>query len=495
MNHAIPASVLALLLAGCAAPPPRQSPPSTPMTKAQTPAGKTFYVSPAGNDENAGTLAQPWQTVNKAAATAQAGDTVLIREGTYDITEQIRVANSGTPDAPITFKNYPNEVAVIDAFAINVGTSKIGIRFSHDDGAFQIQGVQHIRIEGLHVQRSRGAGITVRDSSHVDIIANDVRETYSSGISVWDTDHDGQDAQYIRVLSNTVTEANTFKMLPKGYTTDNEAPHEAISIAGAAHFEVAYNHVHFVIKEGIDVKEVSRHGTVHHNLIEGAGRQGLYADAWFGDLEDVTFHDNIVRNCSGAGFAVSVEGGHALRNVRFHNNLLHDNAGTGILFGRWGGDGPRSDVKIFNNTIHHNGHGPASSTGYFWITGGIYLYSANLSDIEIRDNIISDNKGFPIAWSDQWLKIDADGEQALQQRNIDIHHNLIYSNEKTKSPIEVGWAPDDFSKATATNGRNATVSDPQFVAPAKGDFRLQPGSPALTAGSGGGPVGTVNSNR
>lgn len=487
--------VAGVLLAGCAAPPPRSiaSPTATAMPQKST--GNTYYVSPAGDDKNAGTREAPWKTVNHATITARAGDTVLIRDGTYEITEQIRVANSGTADAPITFKGYPNEVAVIDAFAIDVGTSKIGIPFSHDDGAFQIQGVQHIRVEGLHVQRSRGAGITVRDSSHVDIIGNEVSETYSSGISVWDTDHDAQDAQYIRVLSNTVTQANTFKMLPKGYTADHEAPHEAISIAGAAHFEVAYNHVYFVIKEGIDVKEVSRHGTVHHNLIEGAGRQGLYVDAWFGDLEDVAFHDNIVRNCSGAGFAVSVEGGHALRNVRFTNNLLHDNLGTGILFGRWGGDGPRGDVKIFNNTIHHNGHGPASSNGYFWITGGIYLYSANLSDIEIRDNIISDNKGFQIAYSDRWLAIDSLGEQALQQRGIDIHHNLLYSAEQVEYPIEVGWPPDDISRAIATNGRNATLADPQFVAPAKSDFRLQPTSPALTAGSDGGSVGASLSGR
>lgn len=494
MKHIISIIALGALLTGCAAPPPRQT-PATSIPTPQKPMGNTYYVSPAGDDANAGTLESPWKTVNRAASSARAGDTVLIRDGTYEITEQIRVANSGTADAPITFKGYANEVAVIDAFAIDAGTSKIGIPFSHDDGAFQIQGVQHIRVEGLHVQRSRGAGITVRDSSYVDIIGNEVSETYSSGISVWDTDHDAEHAQYIRVLSNTVTQANTFKMLPKGESADHEAPHEAISIAGAAHFEVAYNHVYFVIKEGIDVKEVSRHGVVHHNLIEGAGRQGLYADAWFGDLEDVAFHDNIVRNCEGGGAAVSVEGGHALHNVRFYNNLIHDNLGTGVLFGRWGGDGPRSDVRIYNNTIFHNGHGPASSTGYFWITGGIYLYSANLRDIEIRDNIVSDNKGFAIAFSDQWLKIDADGEQALKQRNIDIHHNLIYSTEKVTYPIEVGWGPDDWSKATATNGRNATLADPKFVAVDKGDFRLQPTSPALTAGSDGGPVGAMNTER
>jgi hypothetical protein len=279
-------------------------------------------------------------------------------------------------------------------------------------------------------------------------------------------------------------------MLPTGNSRNSEATHEAISIGGAAHFEVAYNHVYDVFKEGIDVKEVSRHGKVHHNLIERADRQGLYVDAWFGELEDIELYENVVRDCRGAGFAISVEGGKALRNVRFHHNLLHDNLGTGILFARWGGDGPRSDVYIYNNTLHHNGHGPASSTGYFWITGGIYLYSANLEDVEIRDNILSANRGFQIGYSDRWLKYDDDGARALQLRRIEVHHNLFHGTDRVSFPIRVGWPPNDFADVFGFTGEAAIEADPQFVAPEKGDFRLQPGSPALTAGSDGGPVGS-----
>src|SRR5512139_2607009 len=46
-----------------------------------------YYVSgSSGNDDNPGTLESPWQTIQKANATLQAGDTVYIRGGTYDIT-------------------------------------------------------------------------------------------------------------------------------------------------------------------------------------------------------------------------------------------------------------------------------------------------------------------------------------------------------------------------------------------------------------------------
>jgi hypothetical protein len=480
-----------VMLTACAAPPPRQLAQSEFMTNADATPANIFYVAPDGDDGNPGTQARPWLTVNKAAAAARAGDVVLIRGGIYKLEVPVLVLNSGTPQAWITFKSYPGEKAVIDAAAIDRGAPKIGMRFSHDNGAFQVHAVQYVRVENLHVRNSRGAGISVRDSSYVDIIGNHTENTYSSGISVWDTNHDAKGTEYIRVLSNTVTRANTFDMLPTGNTRQSEAPHEAISIGGAAYFEVAYNHVYDVDKEGIDVKEVSRHGKVHHNLVERADRQGLYVDAWFGELEDIEIYENVVRNCRGAGFAISVEGGEALRNVRFHHNLLYDNLGTGILFARWGGDGPRGDIRIYNNTLHRNGHGPASSTGYFWITGGIYLYSANLEDVEIRDNILSANRGFQIGYSDHWLKYDGDGERALQSRRISVHHNLFFGTDRVTFPIRVGWPPNDYANVFGFAGEAAVEADPQFVAPAKGDFRLRAGSPAVGAGSDGGTIGAL----
>lgn len=71
----------------------------------------SWYVSVTGNDKNPGTLAAPFQTIQKAAGLAQAGDTVYIRGGTYH--ESVAPANSGTAAAPITFTNYNNEVVTV----------------------------------------------------------------------------------------------------------------------------------------------------------------------------------------------------------------------------------------------------------------------------------------------------------------------------------------------------------------------------------------------
>ena len=60
-----------------------------------------LYVSPAGNDKNPGSKDAPFATITKAAAAAQAGDTVKIGPGIYR--EQVTFKASGTKEAPVTF--------------------------------------------------------------------------------------------------------------------------------------------------------------------------------------------------------------------------------------------------------------------------------------------------------------------------------------------------------------------------------------------------------
>src|SRR5713101_3823807 len=77
----------------------------------------TLYVSPSGSDSNPGTLSAPWQTPQKAANSAAAGQTVCFRGGSYPQTVtsgyQQTFNNSGSPGNPIVFTNYPGETAVV----------------------------------------------------------------------------------------------------------------------------------------------------------------------------------------------------------------------------------------------------------------------------------------------------------------------------------------------------------------------------------------------
>src|ERR1039457_21848 len=70
-----------------------------------------YYVSPSGSDSAPGTMAQPFQTIQKAASIMVAGDTAYIRAGVYR--ETVTPANSGTPSAPITYLPYNGESVTV----------------------------------------------------------------------------------------------------------------------------------------------------------------------------------------------------------------------------------------------------------------------------------------------------------------------------------------------------------------------------------------------
>jgi hypothetical protein len=80
--------------------------------------GNVYYVSTSGSDAASGAVSAPWRTIKKAVNTVVAGDTVLIRGGTY--TEDIRTGAggsitvaAGTKSAPITLRNYPGEAPLL----------------------------------------------------------------------------------------------------------------------------------------------------------------------------------------------------------------------------------------------------------------------------------------------------------------------------------------------------------------------------------------------
>ena len=75
--------------------------------------GTDYYVATDGSDANAGTEQLPWRTVQKAATTMIAGDTVYIRQGTY--VEHVLPVNAGADDAYITYQAFPGEQAVIES--------------------------------------------------------------------------------------------------------------------------------------------------------------------------------------------------------------------------------------------------------------------------------------------------------------------------------------------------------------------------------------------
>ncbi len=73
----------------------------------------TYYVSVSGDDDNPGSLAKPYASVNHALETLKPGDTLYLRGGTYF--EEVEAEISGTSGQPITIAGYEDEQVTIDS--------------------------------------------------------------------------------------------------------------------------------------------------------------------------------------------------------------------------------------------------------------------------------------------------------------------------------------------------------------------------------------------
>ena len=119
-----------------------------------------YYVDGVnGSDGNPGTTIQTaWQTIQKAADTLTAGQTVIVMPGTY--AEAVNhTANAGTSESPITYRGYFEDGAVI----INATGQTYGFRCDQ----------AYVTFEGFDVHSANQNGILITaDAADYCIVKN-----------------------------------------------------------------------------------------------------------------------------------------------------------------------------------------------------------------------------------------------------------------------------------------------------------------------------------
>ena len=115
--------------------PTHSTSPSQPTTS-----GKTYYVATNGNNSNPGTEAKPFKTIQYGINKLTAGDTLIIKSGTY--TEKIDISKSGSNNKLITIKNSGN--VTID------GNNKGGVLMNFKNSA------KYISVSGLKFKNLNG---------------------------------------------------------------------------------------------------------------------------------------------------------------------------------------------------------------------------------------------------------------------------------------------------------------------------------------------------
>lgn len=418
-----------------------------------------YYVATTGNDTNAGTEAAPFKTIQKAANTANAGDTVYIRGGTYS--GVVLVSKSGTAGNPITFTNYPGETPVLDA------TGKTSADYWN--GIFTIRGTatnktRYVRVSGLKVQNntsSNGFGISCYDCADVEIRNNKTYNTRLSGIVVGYGDRVVVDGNDIEKANNGGEHENLSVLRESSFVTvTNNVVHDNGNDAGGG--------------EGIDIKQGSHDVLVQGNTVYNNTKVGIYVDAWNKHTYNILIDRNKVYGIGKSAITLGSECGGPLRNVTISNNLVYNNTRHGVNIGIWGDmfgqcgspaptPGNINGVKIVNNTIVGNGQVGINYTR----DAGVPVHP-EFGNIYIANNLIHDNGHKTLNFA---------GCPISNNGNADVASHYTIENNLLNGPS--GKPRCDWGSEML--GVNPVLAAPQLASAT--DFHLTANSPAIDAGT------------
>lgn len=115
--------------------------------------GTTWYVATTGNDSGAGTLVDPFLTIQRALISVNGGDTILVQDGVYyppDPTIDamlVDISVGGVPQRPITIQAANSQGAILDGN----GTALACVNFNSGSG--------WVNVSGFEMRNTRWAGV------------------------------------------------------------------------------------------------------------------------------------------------------------------------------------------------------------------------------------------------------------------------------------------------------------------------------------------------
>jgi hypothetical protein len=346
--------------------------------------------------------------------------------------------------------------------------------------AIELTGAKQCTVAACDL-RNAEVGVYLGDDSHgCKVVGCDITQTQGDGVSILGTSKDHE-----RVTDHVVDNCYIWDI---GWGRIHNRC-GGVYMHRCARVKLTHNHVHDTPRYalGMDVGndcEFAYNHCHHANLVT--------ADTSI--IEAATAHDwglpideQLERNkAQNAGNSV-------------HHNLLHDSGGWGTnalgqLESPYYSWGIYLDVSCSRWHIHDN-------VCYNTVLGG-FMSNAGVDNV-VENNVFADGQKSQVYFN-PWTKYPTSGNRC--ERNVLAYHgksaevyrlsrfedsfvhfesNLVWANGQ--KPIVAGVAgltKKDSWKGWLKRGQDqgSLVADPQFIDPAKRDYRLKPASPALKLG-------------
>ncbi len=460
------------------------SSPAAALTVTATVSGNSFYVSTAGNDSNAGTISSPWRTIQHAANTLQAGDTVYVRAGVYNEAVNIAVSGSAAGGA-IRFQSYPGETAIVDGTGLTPSTSST-------QGLFNIAGRSYVTIQGFEIRNfqtssasATPAGIWVSGSgTNIQILNNVVHNIVTTseangnafGIAVYGTEAPA-------AITNITISGNQVYSCKTGNS-------ETVNVDGnVTNFTISNNIIRDNDNIGIDAigfegvspdptYDYARNGTISGNTVynisainnPGEGKQydadGIYVDGG----SQIVVERNLIYACDLNIEAASEHSGHVSSYITIRSNVIYHGNSVGISIGGYSsGVGGSDHITIVNNTLFEN---DTKNTGSGELQ--VQYYATN--------NVFENNIVYATS---QGLFIN--NYTKSEPNPVAADYNLYYSSLNSAS-ADFLWNGTDhtgFSTYQSTTGEDSHSQyvDPLFLSVTSPALQVQSTSPAVNAGT------------
>jgi hypothetical protein len=110
-----------------------------------------YYISPDGADGKAGSIDSPWATFAHAQTQMSAGDTLILKDGTYH--QSLTVSISGMTGKPVTFKAQNDGSAVVNG--------------DYTRTPFEIDRKNYITVQGIYFKEGDDHVIDIDGSDHL----------------------------------------------------------------------------------------------------------------------------------------------------------------------------------------------------------------------------------------------------------------------------------------------------------------------------------------